>query len=79
MLVFKPMEVERIVYEHGSHIVPPLEDWWSDQDRLRWKASVVEHDTGVRVPRALLDQRHPSLAKVRRAGGQLLRRGSHLQ
>lgn len=41
------MKVERIEDEHGSHIEPPLDNSWPDVDRLRWKAAVVELDTGI--------------------------------
>lgn len=41
--------VERIVTEHGSHIEPPLEQWWSKFQKLKWHAAVVEVDSGVPV------------------------------
>lgn len=43
------MKVERVSDETGSHIEPPLQDDWSDLERLQWHAAVVECDAGVRV------------------------------
>lgn len=43
------MQVQRIRYERGSHIEPPLDEAWSDFDKLRWQAAVVKEDTGVTV------------------------------
>lgn len=42
------MKVRRVATEGGSHIEPPFDPSWSDLDKLRWTASVVEADTGVR-------------------------------
>jgi hypothetical protein len=48
------MQVERIKTEHGSHIEPRLEQWWSKRKKLEWHAAVIEVDSGipVRVSRA---------------------------
>lgn len=43
------MKVERIHTQHGSHIEPPLDDSWSEIDKLRWDAAVIEHDHGLRL------------------------------
>lgn len=49
MVTYEPMEVRRIADGSGSHIEPPLEQSWSDLEKLRWHAGVVLADTGVRV------------------------------
>lgn len=41
--------VTRIHTEHGSHIEPPLDRAWSEFDKLRWQAAVVEHDHDLRL------------------------------
>lgn len=43
------MRVERIENEHGSHIIPALNNRWTEAEQLEWKAAVIEHDTGVSV------------------------------
>lgn len=41
--------VIRVQDESGSHIEPPLDETWTDLDKLRWHAAVVAADTGLRV------------------------------
>lgn len=43
------MQVKRIHHPSGSDIEPPLDQRWSDFDKLRWHAAVVKEDTGVTV------------------------------
>lgn len=43
------MNVTRVYTGTGSHIEPPLEDHWSNRQKLEWHAAVAEHDTGLRV------------------------------
>lgn len=43
------MRVERIGDENGSHIIPALDNRWTDTEQLEWKAAVVELDAGVGV------------------------------
>lgn len=43
------MRVERIENEHGSHIIPALNNRWTEAEQLEWKAAVVELGTGVSV------------------------------
>lgn len=40
------MKVQRISTEHGSHIVPPLDQSWSTLQKLLWQAGVLYADTG---------------------------------
>lgn len=40
---------QRIHTDHGSHIEPPLDERWSDLDKLRWQAAVAEADTGLTI------------------------------
>lgn len=42
-------EVARIVHEGSSWIEPPLDQTWSEDERLAWHAAVVAVDTGLRV------------------------------
>ena len=49
MTLYEPMTVARIRDDRGSHIAPPLEQSWSDLEKLRWQAGVVLVDSGVRV------------------------------
>lgn len=42
-----PMPVVRVHTRNGSHIDPPLNQAWSELDRLRWHAGVVQADCGV--------------------------------
>lgn len=49
MRVLRPMTVERVQTATGSRIEPPLNDRWSEEDQLRWKAAVVSADTGLRI------------------------------
>lgn len=52
----RPMSVVRVQDEHGgSHIEPPLHQAWGDLDKLRWLASVVAFDTGLRVSADVCD------------------------
>lgn len=41
--------VQRIHTEGGSHVEPPFDDRWSNDDKLRWKAASVTADTGVPI------------------------------
>lgn len=41
--------VERIHADRGSHIEPPLDQRWSDLDKLRWHAAVAEADAGITI------------------------------
>jgi hypothetical protein len=43
--------VRRVHEEAGSHIEPPLDDGWSDLDKLRWHLAVALHD--ARLPEHL--------------------------
>lgn len=43
------MNVERVRTERGSRIEPPMNQRWSDLDKLRWQAAVVATDTGQEV------------------------------
>lgn len=49
---FEPMDVHReLRRENGmttNSAVPPMDQDWSDTDKLRWLASLVEYTTGVR-------------------------------
>lgn len=45
----EPMVVERIAGVRGSHIEPPLDQAWSNLEKLRWQAGVVLVDSGVSV------------------------------
>ncbi|MDJ0010116.1 hypothetical protein [Gordonia alkanivorans] len=47
MTTYEPMQVTRVHTENGSHIEPPLDQKWSELDKLRWNAGVVIADTGV--------------------------------
>lgn len=52
MTEFEPMDVHReLRRKNGGTMdspVPPLDPDWSDTDKLRWLASLVEYTTGVR-------------------------------
>lgn len=41
--------VQRISTEHGSHIIPALDEAWPEIERLRWYAAVTELDVGCPV------------------------------
>lgn len=43
------MKVQRIQTETGSHIDPPLQEWWGNEAQLEWKAAVASVDTGLPV------------------------------
>jgi len=43
--------VQRVTTEWGSRIEPPLDQSWSDLEKLRWHAAVVGVDAGVVAPR----------------------------
>lgn len=45
----RPRTVRRVSHEGGSHIEPPLEDDWSDLDKLVWCAGVVKFDGGIEI------------------------------
>lgn len=45
----EPMDVVRVRDDTGSHIEPPLDDHWSEEDQVRWMAGVTAHDTGHEV------------------------------
>lgn len=51
------MVVTRVLTEHGGHIEPPLDESWSDLDKLRWWAAAVAVDTGLRVSVSESEQR----------------------
>lgn len=42
-------EVRRVVNGLSSHIEPPLEEDWSDLEKLQWNAAVATLDTGLRI------------------------------
>lgn len=44
-----PMEVRRVEHIGGSHIEPPLDQAWTDFDKLRWCAGVVLADSGLHI------------------------------
>lgn len=53
------MMVRRVSHDSGSHVEPPLDQAWSDLEKLRWHAGVVEADSGVRafiIPRAMTEK-----------------------
>lgn len=37
-------QLRRVIDPNGSHIEPPLDQSWSDLDKLRWQAAVVRVD-----------------------------------
>jgi hypothetical protein len=47
--------VHRIHTERGSHIEPPLNEAWSNLEKLRWNLAVALHDAGQ--PINLMDVR----------------------
>lgn len=47
--------VHRVHTERGSHIEPPLNEDWSNLDKLRWSLAVSLHDAGQ--PLDLMDVR----------------------
>jgi hypothetical protein len=47
----------RVHTDHGSHVEPELVQSWSDLDKLRWHAAVVEQDTGLTIEVGLSDHR----------------------
>ena len=52
MTTYEPLDVKRVqTTSGGSHIEPPLQDTWSEIEKLRWHAGVVLVDSGVRVKR----------------------------
>jgi hypothetical protein len=44
-----PAVVERVEDNHGSHIEPPLDQQWSDAEKLAWHAGVELVDSGLRA------------------------------
>ena len=44
-----PVAVRRVKHPGGSHIDPPLDEAWTDFDKLRWLAGVVLVDSGLYV------------------------------
>lgn len=56
MSLHEPMKVARRTTDHESHIEPPLDPTWSELDKLRWQAGVVEADTGAIL---MLSNHHP--------------------
>ena len=47
--VGEPMEVTRVTSEdnRGTDIEPPLDQEWSEFDKLRWQMGVVKVDSGL--------------------------------
>jgi len=41
--------VTRVKTSSGSHIEPPLDEAWSDAQKLAWHAAVVAADTGLTI------------------------------
>lgn len=41
--------IRRIVTARGSHIEPPLDDAWTDLQKLQWHAAVILVDTGLEI------------------------------
>jgi hypothetical protein len=41
--------VVRVQDPTGDHIEPPLDEGWDAFTKLRWKAAVTAHDTGLTV------------------------------
>lgn len=41
--------VERVTTASGSHIEPPLQQYWSSLRKLRWWAAVAEADEGIAI------------------------------
>jgi len=39
-------DVRRVKTTHGSHIEPPLNDDWTDLEKLQWHLAVTLHDSG---------------------------------
>lgn len=42
-------DLRRVQTDLGSHIDPPLNQWWPKLDQLRWKAAVCSIDCGFTV------------------------------
>lgn len=54
------MHVQRIHTAIGSHVEPPLDQTWSQIQKLRWHAAVVEVDNdfqGIEISKAHLSRR----------------------
>lgn len=49
MTLYEPMDVRIVEHDRGSHVEPPLDQGWSDLDKLRWKAGTVRAAVGVVV------------------------------
>lgn len=47
--VIIPSAVQRVDDATGSHIEPPLDENWSDLQKLQWHAAVTALDTGCEV------------------------------
>jgi hypothetical protein len=43
------IEIKRIRTPSGSHIEPPLDQTWSDLEKLEWQAAVTSADSGMRI------------------------------
>ena len=51
------MNVERVRTRSGSRIDPPMNESWSDLEKLQWHASVAKVDCGVDVTVSLAEYR----------------------
>ena len=68
--------VQRIHSANGSHIEPPLESDWSDLEKLRWRAAVVEHDN--RLPEGTIKvTEHPHNFCIQTPGSSMSVIGLH--
>lgn len=46
---YEPMPVRMVQDGNLTTPEPPLDDDWSDLDKLRWHAGIVQHRTGLRI------------------------------
>lgn len=41
--------VRRVKDPTGSHVEPPLQDFWSSLEKLQWRSSLLRFETGLSV------------------------------
>jgi hypothetical protein len=46
---YDPPKVARVEDDSGTHIEPPLDQSWSEIQKLQWAAAVAELDSGLRL------------------------------
>jgi hypothetical protein len=44
-----PIPAIYVRHGNGTNPEPPMDPEWSDLDKLRWKAGLIEHEIGVRI------------------------------